>query len=537
MTSSSAPLRYHKQLFTARASAELDRATIETFGLPGFTLMELAATGVAAKLQAILSPSSRVLVCCGSGNNGGDALALARLLAEAGHELHIYAPAGFDGLSHDAAHNLKLLQTLKDKGTKGRIFLPDEAGEMPHNANTTFDAIIDGLFGTGLSRPVEGRFYDAISLLNRIEAPVYALDIPSGLAADSGNVMGAAVKADVTFMLGTRKRGGYLGEGPDYCGQREFCPLPFPAYLAEEQLRRAGNERPVWLWEASSEANIESYKKRQPAHKYQNGNVYLAAGSPGLTGAAILAAKAAWSTGCGSVAVFSPRELMPAYDAHLVEQTRIGVSSSGDGHFNEDSAAEIMEQLRSRPGVLILGPGLGRGQQVTAFVRKLLREVESPVILDADGFTALASSDSLQSIHPNLPLLVTPHPGEQQRLHGRAATTPENLQAFIRAFPCHQNMFYLAKGFPLMMGSCEHTLITDYDSRLFNRTGYGDLLSGYIAGYLSQMVAPETLDSMQKAAQKGLATGYEQVMTMLLENKTPSASAILEEAERDRPKV
>lgn len=529
----SAPL-YHHQLFTARASKELDSATIQEFGLPGFTLMELAAEQVAAALHPLLPTPSRVLICCGTGNNGGDALALARRLAEVGHEIHVYAPGGLLGLGKNAAHNCNLLKLLKTKGTAGRILLPEHADELPHNANTHFDAVIDGLLGTGLSRPVEGPYHDAITFMNRLDAPVYALDIPSGLSADSGEVLGVSVRAAVTFMLGTRKRGCYLGEGPDYCGRRSFCPLPFPAYLAERQWQKKDAPTPVWLWQASKEADIDGKMKRRAEHKYENGNVYLAAGSPGLTGAAILAAKAAWNTGCGSVAVFSPRELMSAYDAHFVEQTRIAVSSGGDGYFNEDSADEIIEQLNRRPGVLVLGPGLGRGAQAVAFVKKLLHNLETPVVLDADGFTALAACDSLRFINPKLPLLVTPHPGEQQRLHGRAAETPETLQEFLSAFPCRQHMFYLAKGFPLMMGSTNNTLITDYDSRMFNRTGYGDLLSGYIAGYLSQMVAPEQPDSMRKAAQKALLTGYEQLRRIIKEGKMPAASTILKETKPEK---
>lgn len=534
MMSSSAPPRYHNQLFTARASEALDQASIREFGLPGFTLMELAATGVAAELRKVFAPKSRALICCGTGNNGGDALALARLLAEAGHEIHVYAPGGLRGLSKNAAHNCNLLKILKQKGTPGRIFLPEIPEELPHNANTDFDAVIDGLLGTGLSRPVEGHYHDAITFMNRLDAPVYALDIPSGLSADTGEVLGVAVKAAITFMLGTRKRGCYLGEGPDYCGRHVFCPLPFPGYLAERQFRKEHADQPVWLWQATAEADMNITKKSRPEHKYENGNVYLAAGSPGLTGAAILAAKAAWNTGCGSVAVFAPRELMPAYDAHFVEQTRIAVSSDGDGYFNEHSADEIIEQLRSRPGVLVLGPGLGRGAQAVAFVKKLLTNLNTPVILDADGFTALAAFDSLEDINPGLPLLVTPHPGEQQRLHGKHADNPETLQGFLSAFPCRRKMFYLAKGFPLMMASHEQTLITDYDSRLFNRTGYGDLLSGYIAGYLSQTEAPDALMNMQKAAQKGLLTGYEQLTRLIRDGKIPAASTILSETEAKR---
>jgi NAD(P)H-hydrate epimerase len=520
---------YHNRLFGAKASRALDEASINEFGLSGFTLMELAATQAANYLKPSLRPESRLLICCGSGNNGGDALAVARLLAESGHEIHIYAPSGLEKLSGDAAHNLKLLRSLQENGTAGHIILSDTPEKPPQKPEDYFDAIIDGLFGTGLSRPVEGSYHDAITLINQLSAPVYALDIPSGLDADSGQVLGIAVQAHTCFMFGTRKRGCYLGYGPDYCGKRVFCPLPFPAYLADAQLIDDTDPWPVRLWEGDVETDIRISRKQKPNHKYENGNVYLAAGSPGLTGAAVLAAKAAWSTGCGSVAVFTPRELMPAYDAHFIEQTRMGVSSDGKGCFNEASADEIIAQLQRRPGVLVLGPGLGRGKQAAAFVGKLLSGLETPVILDADGFTALADPHVLDGINPRLPLLVTPHPGEQKRLHGRKARTPEDLMWFISAFPCHQQMLYLAKGFPIMMADERGGLVAGYDSRLFNRTGYGDVLSGLAGGFLSMMASQNESADLLSAAQKALHTGYSRLQNLLDAGRTPSATGIIEE--------
>jgi NAD(P)H-hydrate epimerase len=529
MHSSKADPAYHARLFGAKASRALDEASIHEFGLSGFTLMELAATQAADFLKPELRPESRVLICCGSGNNGGDALAVARLLAEAGHEIHIYAPSGLKKLSGDAAHNLTLLRSLQENGTAGHIILTETPEEPPQKPDDYFDVIIDGLLGTGLSRPVEGSYHDAITLINKLSAPIYALDIPSGLHADSGKVLGIAVQAHTCFMFGTRKRGCYLADGPDYCGDRVFCPLPFPAYLADAQLNDDTDPWPVRLWEGDVETDIRSTRKQKPAHKYENGNVYLAAGSPGLTGAAVLAAKAAWSTGCGSVAVFTPRELMPAYDAHFIEQTRMEVSSDGKGCFNEASADEIIAQLKRRPGVLVLGPGLGRGEQAAAFVKKLLSGLETPVILDADGFTALAAPGVLDGINPRLPLLVTPHPGEQKTLHERKAGSPEDLREFLTAFPCRSRMLYLAKGFPIMMADERGGLVAGYDSRLFNRTGYGDVLSGFIAGFLSMMASQNDSADLLSAAQKALHTGYRRLQKRLEAGHTPSALALIEE--------
>ncbi|MCH8486743.1 MAG: NAD(P)H-hydrate epimerase [Candidatus Cyclonatronum sp.] len=474
------PPGYENRLYTAAQSREIDRLTIEQLGISGFTLMEVAAQRAADAICEVQPEPVRVLSLCGKGNNAGDALAVSRLLLMKGFSVDVCLALGTDGMSADAAANLQILEKMKqaDAGLPLRFFenaLPDRV----------YCTVVDGLFGTGLQREITGALAEIIESVNRWQARVFAMDIPSGLHADTGEVMGCALKAHTSCMFGTAKSGCYLGMGPELSGRRLLCPLPFPEHL----LRQTGG--PV-LRSLSPGDKSEIEQRLQQLlqgktvhHKYQNGNVYVLGGSPGLTGAVILAAKAAWSTGCGSVQVFTTAEVSPAYDAHFVDITRKIIPGDGSGLFKADAVRPVAEVLEKRPGVLVLGPGLGTHPETASAVRQLLKLVRVPVVLDADGFRALAGHTA--KLPESLRLIVTPHPGEQEQLHGfRTATTDQLLEA-LDIFPCSANMVYLAKGSPALAGIKNEISITAYDLRRFARTGFGDVLAGLIAGMLSQI--------------------------------------------------
>lgn len=468
----------HSYLFSARESREIDRETITSFGISGFTLMELAAKGAADLIQRNHPATSRVLALCGKGNNGGDALAVVRRLAEEGYHTDIYFPLGSENLSPDTLANFRLLQKLVEFGTAGTIRFLDKFPDP-----NSYNCIVDGIFGTGLERNVAGEPARIIEKINAASGPyVYAMDIPSGLHSDTGKVMGVAVKAHFTCFFGTRKVGGYVGDSFDYCGTRVFTELPFPAYLMNP-------ERPIQLLDTETPSvNYNHISVKPVAHKYENGNVYVVGGSPGLTGAVVMAANAAWSTGVGSVTVFAPEKLSAAYDKHFVEIMRKVVPSDNAGNFIPEAEKLILEEVKRRPGVVIIGPGIGKKESAKKLVGTLLSKLDGVVVLDADGFTFLGDKKVMEAINPDIRLIFTPHPGEQQTVFGSVPASPNEALQMLNRLPCKANSVGLFKGLPSQVVSAARSHVTGYDTRIFARTGYGDVLTGLIAGRCAKPV-------------------------------------------------
>lgn len=494
---------HHSYLYSAKDSRLIDEQTIESFGISGFTLMEAAATGASSRIISEHPAGTKALAVCGKGNNGGDALAVSRLLAEEGFRVDIFFPLGSEKLSPDAGKNLELIHVLTKNGTPGTLAILEDFPKLD-----SYDIIIDGIFGTGLERDVEGDAAIIIDEINRdSNAIIYAMDLPSGLNADTGRVMGTAVKADVTFMFGTRKTGAYFGDSFDYCGERVLCKLPFPGYLMKQ-------EKPVQLLSPEFKADgVSDTHHKKASHKYENGNVYIVGGSPGLTGAVIMAAKAAWSTGCGSVTVFTPEELSPAYDSHFMEIMRKRVTSDGIGVLDSFAADSIIKEIEKRPGVVVIGPGLGQSIGSAQLVKELLSKLTGVVVLDADGFTALRDEATMKAINPELRLIVTPHPGEQKTVFGSAPVSPAEARIMFEKLPCHKNSVGLFKGLPSQVISTEKTHVTAYDTRIFSRTGYGDVLAGLIAGRCSKAASLESVGAawLHKQVCEAMIYSYKRV--------------------------
>ncbi|AXJ00030.1 NAD(P)H-hydrate epimerase [Cyclonatronum proteinivorum] len=511
------PPGFENRLFTAAQSRDIDRRTIEELGIPGFTLMEVAAQRAADHIFEMQPGPVRVLSFCGKGNNAGDALAVSRLLLMKGFSVDVCLALGKTGMSADAAANLRILEKMleADPELPLRFF----EGVLPGRVYCT---VIDGLFGTGLQRDVTGPLAEMIAEINRWQARVFAMDIPSGLHADSGAVMGTALQAHTTLMFGTAKAGCYLGRGAALSGKRVLCPLPFPAHLLREAegavLRSLSPGGKPQL-----ENKLRKLREgREVRHKYQNGNVYVLGGSPGLTGAVILTAKAAWSTGCGSVQVFTTPEVSPAYDAHFVDITRKMIPGDGSGLFKADAVRAVAEVIAARPGVLVLGPGLGTHPETAAAVRQLLRLVKAPVVLDADGVRAL--SGHTEKLPDDLRLIVTPHPGEQEQLLGFSIAQPEQLAQALNHFPCRDNMVFLAKGSPALLATRNECRITTYDTRIFSRTGFGDVLAGLMAGMLSRLPdSTVTAESMLDVSALAMLESYARATCQHESAVSPSA--------------
>lgn len=454
------------QLATSAQSKQIDAGTIENLNIPGRILMEVAGAKAAAIIEHQINPGSKILVFCGKGNNAGDGLVTARYLSQNNYPVTVVFAAGSRDLSVDARTNLDLLIKLNDSNITVFDDLPDL------NNFPVFDIIIDALLGVGITNDVRSPYNRIIDFINLSGKPVYALDVPTGLHADNGSILGNCVKADVTLSFGTMKLGCYLENGPGVSGNRIHCDIGFPGYLKSEIQRYAID--PQWV------DNMEIQKK-SPLHKYEAGIVYIIAGSPGLCGAAVMAAESAWSEGLGAVSVICPLGLMEIFETQLVHQTKFVVGSKADTVFKPVHLDEILRHINRREGTVILGPGLGRDAETANFVKELVRNYQGKIVIDADAIWAI--SEELSLLH-NENVIMTPHPGELKYLIKKDTTISFDRVTAVEDFCKKHNIYLLSKGLPIVLGTPGGlSFITQYDSTVFSRTGFGDILAGKIAAF------------------------------------------------------
>ncbi|MCC5943183.1 MAG: NAD(P)H-hydrate epimerase [Balneolaceae bacterium] len=459
------------KLYTAENSRMADQKTIEEFGIDGFTLMEIAAKGAASHIIALQNRQKRGLFICGKGNNGGDALAVARyLINDANHSATIYPVFGTDELSPDSDKNLRLLKSLRNHGASVSIIQNLNDADL-----STFDYIVDGIFGTGLNSTIKSPLLNTIEMMNASGLPVYSMDIPSGLNADSGKIMGASVKAHKTFTFGTKKIGFHFSEAPTVCGEIVLIDLPFPKHVLKESAALIDSK----LYD--SLPAIE----HTPNHKYDGGVVHIVAGSEGLTGAAIMAAKSAWKRGAGAVFLYTPKKLLPVYEVTLPQIIKVAVGSDNDAVFKTEHLQIILSTIKNKAGILLIGPGLGIQPETILLVTSLLNEYTGNAVIDADALAAWSELKTFP-IEKKEKWLLTPHLGEAEKwLNSNYNDDADRFHwavEFSKNEPCN----LLIKGSPAFLATTDYTpFITGYSTALFNRAGFGDVLAGSISANIS----------------------------------------------------
>jgi ADP-dependent NAD(P)H-hydrate dehydratase / NAD(P)H-hydrate epimerase len=433
---------------------EIDRLTTERFAIPSLLLMESAAAASARAIAARLGrdlAGLRVLVLCGRGNNGGDGAALARLLWLAGAGVEVVLLGRVEEARGDARANFEIVRQLSrgvpageqsgrptDGGDAGpgasrshptglRLDFSECAGadEWPRVRGrlSVCDVLVDALFGTGLTRPLEGLFREVVRDVSDVRASgacassgrplVVSLDLPSGLDADSCEPAGAAVRADLTVTFTAPKPANVLPPASHSNGRLVVADIGSPAALVEESPSR------LFLTEAEdARAWLRQTRYLPDSYKNTHGHAVVFAGSRGMTGAAVLAATAAMRSGAGLVTVASPESAAAAVAARVVpEVMTAALAETPEGAFGE-SAVERAFELAGRADVLAVGPGLTRGPETRGFVRRLVEGRRAPVVIDADGLNCLAPWPVELRGTDEYPLILTPHAGEMRRLLG-----------------------------------------------------------------------------------------------------------------------
>ncbi|TAN43368.1 MAG: NAD(P)H-hydrate dehydratase [Nitrospirae bacterium] len=486
------------RIVTAEEMRDIDRRTIRDYGISGRVLMERAGLLVAEKV-AELFEKKKVLVLAGSGNNGGDGLVAARELSRLGWQVKALLPGRKEKLSADCLVQLRAAQ-------KAGVSAEFRSGLDEKDLHAAI--IIDALFGTGLNKPVSPALAGIMRQVNRSGRPVVSVDIPSGIAADDGRVMGEAVRADLTVTFGLPKRGHLIHPGAEYTGRLIVGDIGFPAELLRPENLRArliGRDEVIPLI------------PERPAlsHKGDYGHVLVVAGSRGRTGAALMAAKACLRTGAGMVTLGVPETLTDVFQARVTEEMVLPLPDDGHGGLSIRALGEILSFISSKADVAAVGPGLGVTADTAGLIEQMVRTVTVPMVLDADGLNALGSkSGALKKA--KAPVICTPHTGELARLLDAAAGIAGHDRARqAELFAKGHSVCLVSKGAP--------TIVADPSGLLFfNSTGNpgmatagaGDVLTGMIAGLLGQGLPPAVasvagvylhgLSGDLAAAQKGM---------------------------------
>jgi len=461
----------------------VDRWAIDDQGVDSLELMESAGRAV-AEAVARLAPQGPVRVVCGKGNNGGDGLVAARLLREMGFEAEVLLLWPADELSDDAEANLKRLQADGDGGVRS---LPSPVRETANAAGDEGDvgallagsgAVVDAIFGTGFSGAPREPAAAAIDAMNDCGAPVVACDLASGVDAATGEVAGAVVECDLTVTFHGAKVGHYVAPGKWATGELLVAPIGIPPGAPEPVA--AGLIEPAVL-------DLLPRRGAQST-KFSSGQVTIAGGSRGLTGAVRMSSTAAIRTGAGYATVAVPADLEPVFEAAEVEVMSRGIPGP-EGRLGT-AGIDALLAAYEKAAAGVFGPGLGRDEDSLALARALVPRIEAPLVVDADGLNAFAGSLSYLAAR-EAPTILTPHAGELGRLLKResAEIGEHRLAAAVEA-ASRSGAIVVLKGDDTIVTDGERVAVNAAAAPALATAGSGDVLSGMTAALLARGVEP-----------------------------------------------
>lgn len=480
-------------LVNAKQMRQIDQAAIEKFGIPEMVLMENAGrTALQNILSYIESREDKYgltkkrpwkwVILVGKGNNGGDALVIARAL-------------------HELDHQVEVLYALPPQQLRGSAALQrDMIEQLPIPVNTysseefnwsSCDAIIDGLLGTGSSGPPREPYASLINAANQCDKPIFALDLPSGIDANNGQVYQPCIKAELTLALGLLKRGHAVYPGKENCGNIRLCPIGIPpsltkkyepairTYLIDEEFLQ--QHVPKWFLPRTADTHKGSY-----------GHTFVAAGSTTYSGAGLLCSKSALQMGCGLVTWSMPERLSLAMAGQVPELILSGEPDQQTGTW-EYIKPEILHEKANGKQAVLLGCGIGRFDQDGQWIRQVIGGLDEPLVLDADALNMLTSDNTDQgkswnSRRSDAPTIITPHPGEMARLMNISTNElqQQRLQ-YARQYAAMHQVIVVLKGAATVIAEPDGALYVNSSGNPYMAVGgMGDVLAGMIAGVLAQ---------------------------------------------------
>ena len=474
---------------------EIDRLTTEEYGVPSFALMQAAANACFLEIEKRCSGNTtglRARILCGPGNNGGDGAALAQLLSAAGAETEVILFGKVDDISGDARTNFDRVQDLSNDRLNRLALIECTASEEWKTLSVTsssYNVIVDALFGTGLSRPLKGIFAEVVEHLlgthDSGNAPfILSVDIPSGLNSDSALFIGPTVKADATVTFTAPKIANVLPPACYVNGKLAIAEIGSPTDLVE---RMASD---LFITEqADAQRWLVATRYAPDSFKNTHGHVLVIAGSRGYTGAAVLCGNAAMRAGAGLTTIATPNSAQATIAASVMPEVITTALAETDRGAVSDTAIDYVAKISSKVTVVAIGPGLTSSDERTrSFVHAVVSQRKTPVVIDADALNCLAPWPNGLSGKSEFPIVLTPHPGEMLRLLGATdKSTLEDRVGVARTFAARNNVILVLKGSPPIIASADgRVFINPTGNPGLGTAGAGDTLTGLIAGFLAQ---------------------------------------------------
>ncbi len=468
------------KILTADQIRRIDRLSTEKFGVPGILLMENAGMRVVEALEARFEDleEQSIAILCGKGNNGGDGIVVARQLIQRGCFPSVFLFARPEEVTGDARTNLDILTAI---GYPPVVVQTEEEWERERGVDA--DIVIDALLGTGLSKPADGVLGFVINRMDEFfsGAAIVSVDVPSGCAADSGDLAGPAVEADMTVTFTAPKFCLVLAPAHEMAGEVVIADIGNPHELTGAE----GHD--VNLLLADSFGGVE-YARDDDTNKGVYGKVLVIGGSRGKAGAAAMAGRAALQSGAGLVTVAASESAAPTVASNMAE---LMVEPLPEGTAGAISRAALdydrLTEIIEGKSIVALGPGIGRDQEAVDLVRTLLPGFSVPLVLDADGLNAFEGcAGELRGVA--FPIIVTPHPGEMSRLTGLDVTEIQRDRLGVaRSFATEHELYVVLKGFRTVIACPDGaSFINPTGNAGMATAGSGDILTGMIAGILAQ---------------------------------------------------
>lgn len=452
------------KILSAVQTRDADAATLQFEDIDSLELMERAARAFAGCFENKFTPQEQVYIFCGPGNNGGDGLAVARLLSQRGYAVKVFIVGAGDKASPDHQVNLQRLPESVQRQTIA------SASDLP--ALQPKHCVIDALFGTGLNRPVTGLFADVIQYLNNSGACITSIDMPSGLYTDSQTPEESAiVQASYTISFELPKLAFFLPQHEQYVGEWHVVPIGLsPAFIAQAQTN--------YSYITASDIKSLLKPRRKFSHKGSYGHALLLCGAFGKMGAAVLAARSCLRSGVGLLTIHAPTAGYPILQTAVPEAMTLA-----DNHRKHIS--ELPEEM-DKFNVVGIGPGIGKDKDTKTALGQLLATSSHPIVIDADAISIIASSDRLKAQLPKNRVIFTPHPKEFERLVGKTKNDYdrlEHLKEFCQEYGC----YVCLKGSHTAIGTPEGKIYFNTTGNAGMATGgTGDVLTGVITALVAQ---------------------------------------------------
>jgi NAD(P)H-hydrate epimerase len=471
------------RILNAAQMREADRCTIEDIGIPSLVLMENAGRQVVAAIEAAFEDEldGRVGIICGRGNNGGDGFVVARTLLQRGVDTSVFVIGSLADVRGDARTNIDILGRL---GVTVVEISDEQTWELHFSEISQCSLIVDAIVGTGLTSALGGMMETIAADINASAIPVVSIDLPSGLSADTPDLVGDCIQASMTVTLAAPKLPLVLPPGETHAGDIVVADIGVPGDVVE------GLDGPRVDLLTPAQVRVLVEPRAPESHKGDFGRVTIVAGSRGKTGAAYLAGIGALRSGAGLVTIATPASCLPIVASMAPEFMTEPLAESEQGTVVTEAVEAI---LALQQDVISCGPGLGRGPAVAEFVRLLVDRATVPLVLDADALTVLADDPSVLMGKEEREIIITPHPGEMARLTGASIEEVQTSRLQIASeFASSRRLYVVLKGHRTIVATPDgHVFINPTGNPGMASGGTGDVLAGMIAAWLAQLLDAE----------------------------------------------